>query len=131
MVNTQTLQQIRNELQSVVKSIQQLNASVGTIVAAFEKINGEESPRPKAKRSPVRKKVVVKNGVVETIKRVPSTKIVYDILRKSNQGMDIADLMKATGYDQRKVYNITFRLKKEGKIENVGRGAYRTVYLSS
>lgn len=56
MVNTQILQQIRNELQSVVKSIQQLNASVGTIVAAFEKLNGVESPRPKAKRSPVRKK---------------------------------------------------------------------------
>ena len=127
MGNTQTLQQIRNELQSVVKSIQQLNASIGTIVAAFEKINGQESPRPKAKRAPVRKKVVVKHGVVETIKRGPSTKIVYDLLRKSNQGMDIAALTKATGYDQRKVYNITFRLKKEGKIETAERGVYRAV----
>lgn len=103
MVNTQALQQIRNELESVAKSIQQLNTSVGTIVAAFEKLNGEESRRPRAKHAPVRKKVVVKNGVVETIKRVPSTKIVYDVLRKSGQGMDIAALMKATGYDQRKV----------------------------
>ncbi|MDX2451236.1 hypothetical protein [Desulfosarcina sp.] len=127
MGNTQTLQEIHNELQTVDKSLQQLAASVGNILAAIEKMNGEESPRPKAKRSPVRKKVVVKNGVVEMIKRIPSTKIVYDMLRKSDRGMDIAALMQATGYDQRKVYNITFRLKKEGKIENAERGVYRAV----
>ncbi len=127
MGNTQTLQKIHNELQTVDISLQQLAASVGNILAAIEKMNGEESPRPKAKRSPVRKKVVVKNGVVEMIKRIPSTKIVYDMLRKSDRGMDIAALMQATGYDQRKVYNITFRLKKEGKIENAERGVYRAV----
>ena len=127
MGNTQTLQKIRNELQTVDKSLQQLAASVGNILAAIEKMNGEESPRPKAKRSPVRKKVVVKNGVVEMIKRIPSTKIVYDMLRKSDRGMDIAALMQATGYDRRKVYNVAFRLKKEGKIENAGRGVYRAV----
>ena len=127
MGNTQTLQKIHNELQTVDKSLQQLAASVGNILAAIEKMSGEESPRSKAKRSPVRKKVVVKNGVVEMIKRIPSTKIVNDMLRKSDRGMDIAALMQATGYDQRKVYNITFRLKKEGKIENAGRGVYRAV----
>lgn len=127
MGTTQTLQQIRNDLQSVVDNLQQLTASVGNIVAALENLNGEKSPSSKTKRAPVRKKVVLKNGLVETIKRVPSTKIVYDLLKKAGQGVDITALMKATGYDQRKIYNIVFRLKKEGRIESVGRGVYRAL----
>ncbi len=127
MGTTQTLQQIRNELQSVVKNLLQLTASIGNIVAAVENLSGEELPPPKTRRSPVRKKVVVKNGVVETIKRVPSTTIVYDLLKKSDLGMDISALMKATGYDQRKVYNVTYRLKKEGKIQRADRGVYKAI----
>lgn len=127
MDSTQTMKQISNNLQAIINSLKQLTESVGNIVAAFDNIIGEQLPKPKARRSPVRKKVVVKNGVVETIKRVPSTKIIYDLLKKSDRGMEITDLMKATGYDQRKVYNVTFRLKKEGKIESVERGVYRAI----
>ena len=127
MATTQTIQQIKNELQSIVINLQDLTESIGTIVEAIAETDGERSTRPKTKRAPVRKKVVVKNGVVETIKRVPSTKIVIDLLRKSSRGMDIAELMKATRYDKRKVYNITFRLKKEGKILRAERGVYRAV----
>ena len=127
MESTKTLQQISHELYSVVKNLQNLTASVGNIVAAIENMNGEKSPPPKTKRSPVRKKVVMKNDVVESIKRIPSTKIVYDLLKKSSGGLDIAAMMKATGYDQRKVYNITYRLKKEGKIQSENRGVYRAL----
>lgn len=127
MESTKTKQQISNELYSVVKSLQKLTTSVGNIVAAIENMNGEKMPPSKTKRAPVRKKVVVKNGVVETIKRVPSTKIVYDLLTKSAQGLDISAMIKATGYDQRKIYNITYRLKKEGKIQATDRGVYKVL----
>jgi hypothetical protein len=60
--------------------------------------------------------VVVKDGVVEKIKRIPASQIVYDIIQKSPQGIDTANLMKATKFDQRKIHNITFRLKKLGRI---------------
>ena len=127
MGSTKTFKQISNELYSVVKNLQELTVSVGNIVAAIENMNGDKNPQPKTKRAPVRKKVVVKNGVVETIKRVPSTKVVYDLIKKSDRGMDIAAIMKATGYDQRKVYNVTYRLKKEGKVQHAERGVYRVL----
>ena len=126
MENTQILQEIQKELHSVVKSIQQLSDSVGNIVTGFEKIAQEDSPKVvKAKRAPVRKKVVVKNGIVEKIKRIPAAQIVYDIIQKSAQGVDTAALMKATGFDQRKIHNITFRLKNQGRIKSGGRGMYK------
>ena len=125
MGNKHILQQIQKELDSVVKSIHQLTDSVGNIAIAIEKLVQTDSPKKKVKRAPARKKVVVKNGVVERIKRIPSTQIVYDIIQKSAQGMDTAALMKATGFDQRKIHNITFRLKNQGRIKSGGRGMYK------
>ena len=127
MENAQ-IQEIQNALHSVVKSIQQLADSLGTIVTAVEKLAQADPPKPaKAKRAPTRKKVVLKNGVVEKIKRIPASQIVYDLIRKSAQGMDTAGLMKATGFNQRKIHNITFRLKKQGRIKSGERGVYKMV----
>jgi hypothetical protein len=125
MKNTQILQDIQKELQSIVKSFQQLGDSLGNIATAVGKLAQPDSSKsPKAKRAPTRKKVVVKDGVVEKIKRIPASKIVYDIIQKSPQGMDTAGLMKATKFDQRKIHNITFRLKKMGRIKTGQRGVY-------
>jgi len=126
MKHTQIVSDIQKELQSIADSIQQLADSLKNIVTAVGKLTQPDSSKtPKAKRAPIRKKVVVKNGVVEKIKRVPASQIVYDIIQKSPQGMDTAGLMKATKFDQRKIHNITFRLKKLGRITTEGRGVYK------
>ena len=126
MKNTQILQDIQTELQSVVKSIQQLAGSLANMATAVEKLVQPDSPQAtRTKRAPTRKKVVVKNGVVEKIKRIPASKIVFDIIQKSPQGIDTAGLMKATKFDQRKIHNITFRLKKLGRITTGERGVYK------
>jgi putative endonuclease len=125
MKNTQILQDIQKELQSVVKTFQQLGDSLGNIATAVGKLAQPDSSKaPTAKRAPTRKKVVVKDGVVEKIKRIPASQIVYDIIKKSPQGVDTAGLMKATKFDQRKIHNITFRLKKLGRIKTGQRGVY-------
>lgn len=125
MKNTQILQDIQKELQSVVGSIQQLADSLGNMATAVGKLVQPDSPKaPRVKRAPTRKKVVVKDGVVEKIKRIPASQIVFDIIQKSPQGIDTAGLMKATKFDQRKIHNITFRLKKLGRITTGERGIY-------
>jgi putative endonuclease len=126
MKNTQILQKIQKELQSVVKSFQELGDSLANIATAVGKLaQPDASKATKTKRAPTRKKVVVKDGVVEKIKRIPASQIVYDIIQKSPQGIDTASLMKATKFDQRKIHNITFRLKKLGRIKTGQRGVYK------
>jgi len=128
MENAQILQQIQNELKMVAKSVKHLSDSVGNIASAIEKLaQTDESMDSKVKRAPVRKKVLIKHGVVAKIKRIPATKIVYDIIQKSAQGIDTASLMKATGFNQRKIHNITFRLKNQGRIKSEERGVYKKV----
>ena len=108
-------------------NIEQLTNSVGRLVNEIEKLDSHQIEQQKARRAPVRKKVVLKNGKVVKVTRVPSTKVVYNLLKKFDHGLDISQLMDETGYDQQKIYNITHRLKNEGKIKNVERGVYRVV----
>jgi len=128
MGNNDLLQHIQKELHGVVRHIQQLTDSVATIVTAIEKLAEADSPTgAQPKRAPVRKKVLVKNGVVEKVKRIPATRIVMDIIKNSRQGMNTADLMRVTGFNQRKIHNITFRLKNQGRIKSGERGVYEKV----
>ena len=128
MEPTEIKKNIHQEIRSIINSIEQISGSLDHIATGMETLTREAPATAiKAKRSPVRKKVLVKDGVVQQIKRIPSTQIIYDILLKSARGMDITALMKATGFDQRKIYNVTFRLKNQGKIKNVERGIYKTV----
>ena len=127
MGNKQILQQIQENLHSVVKNIQQLADSVGNIATEIEKLNQTVSPKEKTKNAPARKKVIVKNGVVVQIKRVPAIKIVYDIIQKSGKEIDTTELIKKTGFNRSKINNITFRLRKQGQIKNVTPGVYKKV----
>ena len=127
MGNKQILQQIQENLHSVIKSIQQLADSVGNIATEIEKLNQTVSPKEKTKNAPARKKVIVKNGAVVQIKRVPAIKIVYDIIQKSGKEIDTNELIKKTGFNRSKINNITFRLRKQGQIKNVTPGVYKKV----
>ena len=128
MEKTNIFREMHKELQSIGQSIQQLSNSVGNIANALDRISSSAPSKiPRPKRSPERKKVVVKNGVVEKIKRIPATQIVQNIILKSAQGVDIKMLMNQTGFDKRKIYNVTAVLKQQGKIRSVGHGVFGKV----
>jgi len=125
MKNLYLIKEIQKELQSISHGIERLSTNVENIASLLEKISRQAPSRDaKPKRAPMRKKVVIKNGVVAKIKRIPATRIVHDIIVKSAQGIDIKTLMNMTGFDQRKIYNVTWILKNQGKIKSVGRGVY-------
>ena len=116
---------VDRELQSIATHIQQISDSIDKLSAVVAQPAAKAPLRSRnLRRSPVRKKITMRNGVVATIKKVPSTRIVHDIILKSAKDVDIRTLMRKTGYDQRKIYNIAFRLKNQGKIRGVGHGVY-------
>jgi len=50
--------------------------------------------------------------------------IVLDTIRRANQGIDFAQIQAKTGFDEKKIRNIIFRLNKTGKIKRQSRGVY-------
>ena len=49
---------------------------------------------------------------------------IFDIVKKSGKPVDMAMLREKTGFESKKIANILFKLKKQGKIKSVGKGVY-------
>ena len=56
-----------------------------------------------------------------------ATDNVLELIRRNTDGIGIAAIRKRTGYDDKKLRNIIFRLNKMGKIMRVSRGSYKIV----
>ena len=56
-----------------------------------------------------------------------ATETVLELIKRSKNGIGIAEVRKQTGYDDKKLRNIFFRLNKTGKIMRVSRGSYKAV----
>lgn len=54
-----------------------------------------------------------------------ATETVLDIIRRSRNGIGIAQIRERTGYDDKKLRNIIFRLNKMEKIIRISRGCYK------
>ncbi len=58
-------------------------------------------------------------------KATASTEVVFEIINKANAPVDNVKISKKTGFDAKKVANVVYRLKKQGKIKSVDRGTYK------
>ncbi|OQX63596.1 MAG: hypothetical protein B5M56_02390 [Desulfococcus sp. 4484_241] len=58
------------------------------------------------------------------LRRTSATSKVFESIKRSKKGMDFATLQKKTGFEEKKLRNIIFRLHKLGYIQRVERGRY-------
>ena len=50
--------------------------------------------------------------------------VVLDTIKQAKQGLGFAEIQAKTGFDEKKIRNIIFRLNKTGKIKRKSRGIY-------
>jgi len=53
-----------------------------------------------------------------------ATDTVYQIISRYKNGVNSATIKKNTGFDDKKVQNIIYKLKKQGKIRSTAKGVY-------
>ncbi len=53
-----------------------------------------------------------------------ATDTVIDVIMEANDGLPFAEIRERTGYEDKKLRNIIFRLNKRGKIKRKSRGIY-------
>ena len=58
---------------------------------------------------------------------VTAVDIVFDVIKRSRQGLGFSDIQAKTGFGDKKIRNIIFRLNKIGKIKRKSRGIYVAV----
>ena len=86
-----------------------------------EKIE-ESTPKKQAKAKPVRK--AKKAPAKKTAKTGTASDAVLAVINRSKKGVNSATLAEKTGFDNKKIANIVFKLRKQGKIKSVDRGVY-------
>ena len=135
---------MKKELQAVKKELNALSKRVDKLMAALQKADA-----PKAKMAKTVKKVALKKAVKKAAPKKAVTKkaapkktvakkaapkkaaakvtaadTVLKVISGLKNGTDTAGLMKKTGFDKKKVANIVFKLRKQGKITSPKKGLY-------
>jgi len=112
------LKTVVDGMKSMARGIEVLAEKLDVIAKSQkdEKVKAKPARKAQAK---AKKKPVAK-------KEKPTTAVdtVFAIIKRSKKGVDTAILVEKTGYDKKKIANLVYKLKKQGKIKSVGKGVY-------
>jgi hypothetical protein len=79
----------------------------------------QAKPKPASKTAAKSEKATAKKAMKKT-----AADTVYTVIKRSKKGVTNATLAKKTGFDKKKIANIIFKLRKQGKIKSIDRGVY-------
>lgn len=107
------LKSVKKEVESLVKKLAKISDGIQKEV--------QTALKKKTKKTPAKKKTAVKKkAVAET-----ASQKVYKIISNSKKGIDVATLIKKTGFNRNKIYNAVKALKKQGKVKSIATGVYK------
>ncbi|MBW2608806.1 MAG: hypothetical protein JRC68_00480 [Deltaproteobacteria bacterium] len=119
---------MKKDLQSVVKELKSLTKKTERLAKKLDKLatapkKAKAKPGVKAKKA--KKKVVKRKAVVRKAKkRAPASDTVMKIIQRSKKGVRTATLQTKTGFKEKKIRDIIYRLKAQGKIKSAKTGLY-------
>jgi predicted Rossmann fold nucleotide-binding protein DprA/Smf involved in DNA uptake len=114
------MKNLKKSLQSVNKDLNALSKKVDKIIVAASKLE-----KPKTVKKKAVKKVAVKKPAAKKAVKLTAADTTFAVIKRSKKGVGVAELMKQTEFDQKKTYNIIYKLKKQGKIKSVEKGVYK------
>jgi hypothetical protein len=122
------MKQLKREFKSVLKSLKALSQKTEKMIKTLDKLEKSQmgkktrvKAKPKAKaikKAPVRKLAASKKT------KLTAADTILSVIERSRKGVDTAALTKKTGLEGRKIWDITYRLKKQGKIKKDRKGLY-------
>jgi putative endonuclease len=134
------LQKVSDKINALAKMIEKLKS----VAEKSEKPTKEQSAKKGAVKKVAVKKPVVKKAVSKKaaakksfekkpVARKPSlekpsegtaAETVLEIIKESENGVNAAELMQKTGFNEKKIQNLVFKLRKQSKVKSVKKGVY-------
>jgi len=87
-------------------------------VEKLERAKATEDAKKRARERKIAKRMA---------KSLMMTEAVLKIIRRHKKGVNISKLKDKTGFDNKKIQNIVYKLKKQGKVKSGGIGIYLKV----
>jgi hypothetical protein len=113
------MKELKGDLKSVLKSLKVLEEKTKQMAKKVDKLEKAQAPKAAKGEPKAAKKAIAKKPT-----RVSASETVLAIIKSSRKGIDTATLKKKTGFEGRKVGDIIFRLRKQGKIKSERKGLY-------
>ena len=112
-------------LRSIAKSVEKIAEKLekGTPKKKQAKAKPARKATTKPKKAPV-KKATSKKAPAKKAVKTTAADTVLAIINRSKKSVNSVTLAEKTGFDNKKIANIVFKLRKQGKIKSVGRGIY-------
>ena len=110
-------------MKAMAQGIEALADKLDTIKTSRVDEKGKAKPARNAPSKP--KKSAAKKAAPK--KPVTTADTVLKIINRSKKGVSPAMISEKTGFSRKKVHNILYKLKKEGKIKSISKGLYLKV----
>ena len=111
------MNQLKKDLKAVAKDLKRLTQKTDKMIKRLDKLEKvQAAKKPKAK--------AVKKAVARKPAKLSASGTVLAIVKRSRKGIDIVSLKKKTGFEDKKIRDITYRLRKQGKIKRDRKGFY-------
>jgi predicted Rossmann fold nucleotide-binding protein DprA/Smf involved in DNA uptake len=104
-------------------SLKKIASELMKAAKEVEKLAGKPEAQTKAKAKPV-KKTAGKNVSKKTAKQPTAADTVYKLIARYKKGANMATIKQKTGYDDKKIHNLVYKLKKQSKIKSETKGVY-------
>ena len=130
------MKEVEKMVKTLIDGLKSLSKGIDTAAKRIDSVaKNKPAAAPKAKpgRRPAAKKVAAKKVAV---KKAPAKKAaaagkgdtainaVYQIISRAKNGADTVTIKQKTGFNDKKVQNIIYKLKKQGKIQSSKKGIY-------
>jgi predicted Rossmann fold nucleotide-binding protein DprA/Smf involved in DNA uptake len=110
-------------MKAMAQGIEALADKLDTIKTSRVDVKGKTKPAGKAPSK--QKKSTAKKAASK--EPVTAAETVLKIINRSKKGVSPAIISEKTGFAPKKVHNVVYKLKKQGKIKSIGKGVYLKV----
>ena len=114
------LKALAGGIEEIAQRIETLGDAKGK-GAVGKKKAAKPAPAKSKKKPPAKKR---KSAPKKKAKPKTATDTVLAVISRTPKGIKTSDIKAKTGFDEKKVYNIVFKLKQQGKIKTIRRGVY-------
>lgn len=118
------LKNIADDLKTMSKEINAIATQVGKVTKPKVKVTAKIKRVKKGVKAKTPKKSSSKKTAPTAKASTSIVEAVFDVIKNADGGIAHAAILEKTGLGQRQVSNVVFKLKKQGKVKNVGRGVY-------
>ena len=123
------MKELETFLQNVAEGLRSLAGIVDTLADKSGQVqginsSGFEDPKNAGDLKIKSNKATRRRKNIRTGKVSTAAETVYQVIKSKKVGIDTSDLIKETNFDDKKVRNIIYKLKKQNRIQTAKRGLY-------